>query len=54
LTTELARAFDKTKIAAVGPLAADAVTQAGGRTAIQPQNNFHLKPLVAEIVRALS
>ncbi|CAN7615415.1 uroporphyrinogen-III synthase [Phenylobacterium sp. LjRoot219] len=54
VTKELAQAFDKTKIAAVGPLAADAVTQAGGRTAIQPPNNFHLKPLVAEIVRALS
>lgn len=54
LTTELARAFDKTKVAAIGPLAARAVTEAGGRTAIQPLRNFHLKPLVAEIVRALS
>jgi len=54
LTAQLARAFETTRIAAVGPLAADAVTQAGGRTAIQPPNNFHLKPLVAEIVRALS
>jgi len=34
-------------------LTADAVNQAGGQTAIQPSNNFHLKPLVAEIVRTL-
>ena len=53
LTAELARALEMTKIAAVGPLTADAVNQAGGQTAIQPSNNFHLKPLVAEIVRTL-
>ena len=53
LSAELARAFETTKIAAVGPLTADAVNQAGGQTAIQPSNNFHLKPLVAEIVRTL-
>ncbi|CAN7336698.1 uroporphyrinogen-III synthase [Phenylobacterium sp. LjRoot225] len=53
LTAELARAFEKTKIAAVGPLTADAVGLAGGQTAIQPLSNFHLKPLVAEIVRTL-
>ena len=53
LTTELARAFEATKIAAVGPLTADAVSQAGGHTAIQPPSNFHLKPLVAEIQRIL-
>ena len=53
LTAELARALETTKIAAVGPLTADAVNQAGGQTAIQPSNNFHLKPLVAEIVRTL-
>jgi uroporphyrinogen-III synthase len=53
LTAELARAFAATRIAAVGPLTAEAVSQAGGQTAIQPASNFHLKPLVAEIVRAL-
>ena len=34
LTAQLARAFEATRIAAVGPLTADAVAQAGGRTAI--------------------
>jgi uroporphyrinogen-III synthase len=53
LTAELARAFERTKIAAVGPLTADAIAKAGGQTAIQPASNFHLKPLVAEIVRTL-
>ena len=53
LQAELARAYEKTRIAAVGPLTADAVAQAGGRTAIQPPGNFHLKPLVAEIVQTL-
>jgi uroporphyrinogen-III synthase len=54
LTADLARAFGATRIAAVGPLTAEAVSQAGGRTAIQPHHNFHLKPLVAEIVRTLA
>jgi uroporphyrinogen-III synthase len=53
LTAELARAFERTKIAAVGPLTADAIAKAGGQTAIQPLSNFHLKPLVVEIVRTL-
>lgn len=53
LTAELSRAFQTTRIAAVGPLTADAVSQAGGQTTIQPPTNFHLKPLVAEIVRAV-
>ena len=53
LTADLASAFEKTKIASVGPLTADAVVKAGGRTEIQPPSNFHLKPLVAEIVRTL-
>lgn len=53
LTAELARAFQETRIAAVGPLAAEAVGKAGGRADIQPASNFHLKPLVAEIVRTI-
>lgn len=49
----LARALKSVRIAAVGPVTAEAVEQAGGVVAIQPPASFHLKPLVAEIVKAL-
>lgn len=48
---ELAQAFRATAVAAVGPIAAAAVQMAGGTVQIQPASNFHLKPLVTEIVR---
>jgi uroporphyrinogen-III synthase len=49
---ELEQAFSATTIAAIGPVAAAAVEKAGGTVQIQPASNFHLKPLVTEIVRA--
>ena len=50
---ELAQSLGATIVAAVGPIAAAAVEKAGGTVQIQPASNFHLKPLVTEIVRAL-
>ncbi|WP_126172988.1 uroporphyrinogen-III synthase [Altericroceibacterium xinjiangense] len=51
LEAELEQAFAATTIAAVGPVAAAAVEEAGGTVRIQPTSSFHLKPLVTEIVR---
>lgn len=50
----LDQALARTPIAAVGPVVAKAVVEIGGRVAIAPDDNFHLKPMVGEIVRALS
>ena len=49
----LAEALARTRIAAVGPLVARAVEEAGGHVAMQPGENFHLKPMVGEIVAAI-
>lgn len=49
----LGEALRRTRIAAVGPVVARAVTEAGGIVAMQPAENFHLKPMVGEIVAAL-
>ena len=49
----LRQGLARTRIAAVGPITAAAVEQAGGRVEIQPSGNYHLKPLVAAIVKAL-
>jgi uroporphyrinogen-III synthase len=50
LSTGLAR----TKIAAVGPVVADAVEKIGGTVAVTPEKSFHLKPLVNAIAAALA
>ncbi len=42
-------AFRKTRIAAVGPVVAEAVEAAGGTVAVSPQSTFHMKPLVNAI-----
>ena len=44
----------RTKIAAVGPVVARAIEEAGGRVSIAPSNNFHMKPLVNEIIAAFN
>jgi len=44
----------RTKIAAVGPVVARAIEEAGGRVSIAPSNNFHMKPLVNEIVASFN
>ncbi|UFN47167.1 uroporphyrinogen-III synthase [Roseomonas sp. OT10] len=49
----LAEALRRTRIAAVGPVVAKAVEEAGGTVAMQPDDNFHLKPMVNEIVAAI-
>ena len=44
----------RTRIAAVGPVVAAAVEAMGGKVAIMPDGNFHMKPLVRAIAAALS
>jgi uroporphyrinogen-III synthase len=44
----------RTIIAAVGPVVADAVAQAGGRVSIAPSDSFHMKPLVNAIIAAIA
>ena len=53
LQRDLEQAFERTRIAAIGPVTAEAVGKAGGKVAIQPSSNFHLKRFVAEIADAL-
>jgi uroporphyrinogen-III synthase len=50
----LQQAFLRTKIAAVGPVVAHAIEAAGGRVSIAPSENFHMKPLVNEIIAAFN
>jgi uroporphyrinogen-III synthase len=49
----LRAAFARTTIAAVGPVVASAIEEAGGRVTIAPANSFHLKPMVNAIVAEL-
>jgi len=49
----LQEAFRRTTIAAVGPIVARAIGQAGGHVSIGPSDNFHMKPMVNEIVAAI-
>jgi uroporphyrinogen-III synthase len=53
LAEALARGLAATKVAAVGPVTAQALAEAGIKVDMQPAANFHLKPLVAEIARRL-
>ncbi len=46
-------ALRRTKIAAVGPVVAGAIEEAGGRVSIAPSDNFHMKPMVNAIVAAI-
>jgi uroporphyrinogen-III synthase len=46
-------ALARTRIAAVGPVVAEAIEQAGGRVAVAPLQSFHLKPMVSAIVAAI-
>ena len=50
---ELGRAMQRTKVAAVGPVTAEAVEKAGWRVDIVPTGSFHLKPFVNELAAAL-
>ena len=48
----LQEAFRRTTIAAVGPIVARAIELAGGHVSIAPSDNFHMKPMVNEIIAA--
>ena len=48
----LRAALQRTAIAAVGPVVAHAVEEAGGRVAVMPQDNFHMRPMVNAILAA--
>jgi len=54
MQSELRQAFKSTAVAAVGPVVAAAIEQAGWHVDIQPTSSFHLKPLVSEILRVLA
>ena len=41
------------RIAAVGPVVAGVIEQAGGRVSISPSDSFHLKPMVNAIIAAI-
>jgi uroporphyrinogen-III synthase len=49
----LRTALARTTIAAVGPVVAEAIEQAGGRVTVAPAQSFHLKPMVNAIVAAI-
>jgi uroporphyrinogen-III synthase len=49
----LRAALARTTIAAVGPVVAEAIEEAGGRVAVAPAESFHLKPMVNAIIAAL-
>jgi uroporphyrinogen-III synthase len=51
--TALRSALARTTIAAVGPVVAEAIAEAGGKVAVAPAQSFHLKPMVNAIVAAI-
>lgn len=53
LEDALKQGMARTRIAAVGPVVAEAITALGGTVAIMPADNFHMKPLVNAICAAL-
>jgi uroporphyrinogen-III synthase len=53
LEDALKQGLARTKIAAVGPVVAEAITALGGTVAIMPEGNFHMKPLVNAICAAM-
>jgi uroporphyrinogen-III synthase len=53
LEAKLAHGLSKTMIAAIGPVAVAALENLGVRVTITPSGNYHLKPLVNEIAKAV-
>ena len=53
-TSDLHSAMQRILIAAVGPVTAQAVEEAGWPIAAMPQNSFHLKPMVAALSKRLA
>lgn len=54
LDGNLAEGLSRTRLAAVGPLVAAALEAIGGLAPIVPADSFHLKPMIREIVKAIS
>ena len=54
LSEALVRGLARTRVAAIGPVAADDLTRQGIRVDIMPADSFFMKPLVTELVRAFS
>jgi uroporphyrinogen-III synthase len=51
-TDALQQGLSRTRIAAVGPVVARAIEAEGGVVSIAPAANFHMKPMVSEILAA--
>jgi len=49
----LRAALGRTRIAAVGPLVAEAIAAAGGTVAVMPEESFHMKPMLNAILQAV-
>jgi uroporphyrinogen-III synthase len=54
LGEQLRAGLDRTRVAAIGPVAAESLHQQGIRVDVVPERTFTLKPLVKAIVTALS
>ena len=50
----LKRAVERTLVAAIGPITAEAARAAGWRVATMPETSFHLRPMIIEMASALS
>ena len=53
-TSELHAAMQRALVAAVGPITAQAVEEAGWPVAAMPRDSFHLKPMVASLSKRLA
>jgi uroporphyrinogen-III synthase len=54
LSDALLRGMARTRVAAIGPVAADDLARQGIRVDVMPTDSFFMKPLVTELVRAFS
>lgn len=54
LSEALLRGMARTRVAAIGPVAADDLARQGIRVDVMPTDSFFMKPLVTELVRAFS
>jgi uroporphyrinogen-III synthase len=54
LSEVLVRGMARTRVAAIGPVAADDLMRQGIRVDVIPPDSFFMKPLVTELVRAFS
>lgn len=50
-TAALEKAMRIVRIAAIGPVVAEAIAEAGWTVAVAPEDNFHLKPMIAAMTR---